>query len=62
MSEKQCTLKEAIEFNGVGLHTGEKVKMVILPANANHGYKFQRIDIEAKPIIKADVDFVVFQI
>ena len=59
MSEKQCTLKEAIEFNGVGLHTGEKVKMVILPANANHGYKFQRIDIEAKPIIKADVDFVV---
>ena len=59
MSEKQCTLKKAIEFNGVGLHTGEEVNMTILPADGNHGYKFQRIDLEGKPIIKADVDFVV---
>ncbi|MFK8044215.1 MAG: bifunctional UDP-3-O-[3-hydroxymyristoyl] N-acetylglucosamine deacetylase/3-hydroxyacyl-ACP dehydratase [Crocinitomicaceae bacterium] len=59
MSEKQCTLQAAIEFNGVGLHTGEAVKMTILPADANHGYKFQRVDIEKQPIIKADVDNVV---
>lgn len=59
MSEKQCTLKESIEFNGIGLHTGEPVKMVILPAAENHGYKFQRVDIENQPIIKADVDNVV---
>ena len=25
----------------------------------NHGYKFQRVDIENQPIIKADVDYVV---
>jgi len=59
MSEKQHTLKEAIEFNGVGLHTGEAVKMTILPADGNHGYKFQRTDLEKQPIIKADVDNVV---
>ncbi len=59
MSEKQHTLKEAIEFLGVGLHTGEQVKMTILPAAENHGYKFQRVDLENQPIIKADVDNVV---
>lgn len=59
MTEKQRTLKEAIVFNGVGLHTGEAVTMEICPANDNHGYKFQRVDIENQPIIKADVDFVV---
>ncbi|MFD1552258.1 UDP-3-O-[3-hydroxymyristoyl] N-acetylglucosamine deacetylase [Putridiphycobacter roseus] len=59
MSEKQCTLKAAIQFNGVGLHTGEPVTMIIQPAADNHGYKFQRIDIEKQPIIKADVDNVI---
>ncbi|MDP4636899.1 MAG: bifunctional UDP-3-O-[3-hydroxymyristoyl] N-acetylglucosamine deacetylase/3-hydroxyacyl-ACP dehydratase [Crocinitomicaceae bacterium] len=59
MTEKQRTLKEAIVFNGVGLHTGEAVTMEICPANDNHGYKFQRVDLENQPIIKADVDFVV---
>lgn len=59
MTEKQRTLKESIVFNGVGLHTGEPVTMEICPASDNHGYKFQRVDLENQPIIKADVDFVV---
>lgn len=59
MSDKQRTLKEVIVFNGVGLHTGELVTMEIHPAPENHGYKFQRIDLEEKPIIKADADLVV---
>ena len=59
MIEKQHTLKKAIQFKGVGLHTGEQVNMSILPAADNHGYKFQRVDIENQPIIKADVDNVV---
>jgi UDP-3-O-[3-hydroxymyristoyl] N-acetylglucosamine deacetylase/3-hydroxyacyl-[acyl-carrier-protein] dehydratase len=33
--------------------------MEICPAADNHGYKFQRVDLENQPIIKADVDFVV---
>lgn len=59
MIEKQRTLKNAIHFQGVGLHTGEKVNLEICPAPDNHGYKFQRTDLEGTPIIKADVDLVV---
>jgi len=59
MSDKQRTLKEEVKFTGVGLHTGEVVNMTIKPAKANHGYKFQRIDLENKPVIKADPDNVV---
>lgn len=59
MTEKQRTIKETIQFEGVGLHTGKLVKLEICPAPVNHGYKFQRIDLEGQPIIKADVDLVV---
>ena len=59
MSEKQRTLKESVSLEGVGLHTGEHVKIEICPASDNHGYKFQRIDLPEQPIIKADVDLVV---
>lgn len=59
MADKQKTLKGEIKLTGVGLHTGEKVNLTILPAPDKHGYKFQRIDIEGEPIIKADPDNVV---
>ncbi len=59
MSEKQRTLKSEISISGVGLHTGEKVNVIICPAPANHGYKFQRIDLPEQTIINADVDLVV---
>lgn len=59
MSDKQRTLKEEVKFQGVGLHTGEVVNMTIKPAKENHGYKFQRVDLENSPIIKADPDNVV---
>ena len=54
----QKTLKESIEFNGLGLHTGKKVCMVIIPARENHGIKFQRIDLPGAPIVPADIDLV----
>jgi UDP-3-O-[3-hydroxymyristoyl] N-acetylglucosamine deacetylase/3-hydroxyacyl-[acyl-carrier-protein] dehydratase len=59
MAEKQKTLKAEIRLSGVGLHTGETVNLTILPAADKHGYKFQRLDIEGQPIIKADPDNVV---
>lgn len=59
MADKQKTLKGEIKLSGVGLHTGEKVNLTILPAPAKHGYKFQRVDIEGEPVIKADPDNVV---
>jgi len=59
MSDKQRTLKQEVKFKGVGLHTGEVVNMTIKPAKENHGYKFQRIDLDNQPIIKADPDNVI---
>lgn len=59
MAEKQRTLKSNILISGIGLHTGEKVNLEICPAPDNHGYKFQRIDLEGQPIINADADLVV---
>ncbi|MBU2019472.1 MAG: bifunctional UDP-3-O-[3-hydroxymyristoyl] N-acetylglucosamine deacetylase/3-hydroxyacyl-ACP dehydratase [Bacteroidetes bacterium] len=59
MADKQKTIKEPIHLSGIGLHTGEKVNLSVLPAAENHGYKFQRVDLEGQPIIKADCDLVV---
>jgi UDP-3-O-[3-hydroxymyristoyl] N-acetylglucosamine deacetylase/3-hydroxyacyl-[acyl-carrier-protein] dehydratase len=59
MADKQKTLKGEITLSGVGLHTGEIVNLIIYPAPENHGYKFQRVDLEEKPLIKADPDNVV---
>jgi UDP-3-O-[3-hydroxymyristoyl] N-acetylglucosamine deacetylase/3-hydroxyacyl-[acyl-carrier-protein] dehydratase len=56
MAEKQRTILNSIRLQGVGLHTGEKVNLEICPAPDNHGYKFQRTDLDGQPIIKADVD------
>jgi len=59
MSEKQRTLAEAVSFKGVGLHTGKEVTLEVVPAPDNHGYKFQRVDLDGEPLIKADCDLVV---
>ncbi len=59
MSDKQRTIKHAVSISGVGLHTGEKVTLTFNPAAENHWYKFQRVDLDNKPTIDADVDLVV---
>lgn len=59
MKELQRTLKSPIHLNGIGLHTGAKVNLSILPAPDNHGYKFQRMDLDGQPLVKADADLVV---
>ncbi len=55
----QHTLKGNVVLHGVGLHTGEKVTMTMKPANPGFGIRFQRIDLPEKPVVKADVDYVV---
>lgn len=56
---KQKTLKAPFSVIGIGLHTGEKVTLTVNPAADNHGFKFQRVDVEGEPIINADADLVV---
>ena len=58
-AENQHTLKGPVTLHGVGLHTGAIVTMTMKPANPGFGIRFQRIDLPDKPIVKADVDFVV---
>ncbi len=57
--DNQNTLKGPITLHGTGLHTGAAVTMVMKPANPGYGIRFQRVDLPEKPIVKADVDFVV---
>ncbi|HLP21684.1 MAG TPA: bifunctional UDP-3-O-[3-hydroxymyristoyl] N-acetylglucosamine deacetylase/3-hydroxyacyl-ACP dehydratase [Chitinophagales bacterium] len=54
----QQTIKNETSLTGVGLHTGQNVTVTFLPAPVNHGIKFQRIDLNDKPIINADCDLV----
>jgi len=58
-SQNQQTLKGSVTLHGVGLHTGANVTMTMRPASPGYGIRFQRIDLPEKPIVKADVDFVV---
>lgn len=41
----QTTIRSAATFQGVGLHTGASVRMVVRPASANHGIWFRRTDV-----------------
>lgn len=59
IQEFQQTIKEAISFKGVGLHTGKAVNMQILPAKTGFGIRFKRVDLKDAPMFKADVDYVV---
>lgn len=55
----QHTLQDEISISGAGIHTGQSVTIRIKPALPNTGISFQRVDLAAKPFVKADVDFVV---
>jgi UDP-3-O-[3-hydroxymyristoyl] N-acetylglucosamine deacetylase/3-hydroxyacyl-[acyl-carrier-protein] dehydratase len=49
----QRTIKKSFTLSGKGLHGGKNVTLVFNPSPEGHGIKFQRIDIEEKPILEA---------
>src|SRR5881296_861309 len=55
---QQQTLRETVNFEGVGLHSGNRVKMTFLPAPPNTGIRFRRVDLEGKPEVEASVENV----
>jgi UDP-3-O-[3-hydroxymyristoyl] N-acetylglucosamine deacetylase len=55
---KQRTLKSLISASGVGLHTGQKVRMTLRPAPADTGIVFRRIDLEPPLDIPARAELV----
>ena len=54
----QQTLNRPATFSGTGLHSGNRVNMTILPAPANSGVRFRRVDLDDKPEIEARVENV----
>ncbi len=55
---KQQTIQKEVSLSGVGLHTGNTVKMTFKPAPINHGFAFIRVDLEGSPIIPAKAELV----
>lgn len=59
MTVKQKTLAKEFSISGKGLHTNCLVNMTFKPAPVNHGFKFQRVDLNHKPIIPASAESVI---
>jgi len=55
---RQRTLKDEIGCTGIGLHSGEKVRINIRPAPCDTGIRFVRTDLPGHPMIEARVDNV----
>lgn len=58
MDYKQRTLMNEVGCTGIGLHTGEKVKINLRPAPANSGIKFVRTDLKGHPEVDVRFDNV----
>ena len=50
---KQTTLSQSISINGIGLHSGIKVSMKLIPAEADFGIKFIRTDLSINNTVEA---------
>ena len=51
------TLLKKVKISGVGIHSGKKVNMVVLPSE-KHGIFFRRVDIKGSDLIPATFDNV----
>ena len=50
----QKTISRQINFKGIGLHSGNKSNITVLPAQENQGIVFKRIDLKHNNLIKAN--------
>lgn len=46
LKQKQKTLETKVSCVGVGLHSGQPVRLALNPAPVNHGITFKRVDIK----------------
>jgi len=54
----QQTLRQPVTYSGIGLHSGNKVSLRMLPAPVGSGIRFRRVDLEEKPEIEARIEHV----
>jgi UDP-3-O-[3-hydroxymyristoyl] N-acetylglucosamine deacetylase len=55
---RQRSLKSSVSASGVGLHTGQKVRLTLRPAPPDTGVVFRRIDLASPVDIPARADLV----
>ncbi len=55
---RQQTIGAEASLEGIGLHTGETARLRFLPALADAGVRFRRVDIESCPEIEATLERV----
>lgn len=58
MDYKQRTLIHEVSCTGIGLHTGEKVKINLKPAPSDYGIRFVRTDQKGRPEVQVHFDNV----
>ena len=56
--DKQKTLAQAVSLDGIGLHTGAAVKLILHPAPTDTGLVFQRSDLNPAVTIPAHANWV----
>ena len=59
MDFRQRTLNDTVSCTGMGLHSGDNVKLTIKPAPPDSGIRFIRKDISNRSVIKVHYDHVV---
>ena len=55
ISMNQFTLKNTFDLSGIGLHTGEIIRLSCRPSEENTGIIFKRTDIDDAPLIHANL-------
>ena len=56
----QHTIKSPVSFNGVGIHSGKAVNMILLPAKDDFGIVFKRTDLDFNNSIKVTPENIEF--
>ncbi|HKJ14242.1 MAG TPA: UDP-3-O-acyl-N-acetylglucosamine deacetylase [Desulfobulbales bacterium] len=59
ISPYQSTIRKAVHISGVGLHSGDRIKMTLSPAGANSGIRFVRKDLDTNNPVPAFMNRVV---
>ena len=59
MDFRQRTIRDEVSCTGIGLHSGDRVKLTIKPAPAGNGISFIRTDLPGHPVVEARSENVV---
>ncbi len=58
MDRMQCTIKDVVNYEGIGLHTGRKIALSLKPQEPNKGIVFIRTDLKDNPQIPATTEYI----